>query len=45
MTAVGIDAIEIRSGKLKLDLLNTFAPQQVEDTKSTSKVRRICYTN
>jgi len=31
MTAVGIDAIEIRTGNLKLDLPNTFAPAKGED--------------
>ncbi|MFB6252787.1 MAG: hydroxymethylglutaryl-CoA synthase [Halobellus sp.] len=30
MTAVGIDAIEIRTGKLRLDLPNTFAPVKGE---------------
>jgi hydroxymethylglutaryl-CoA synthase len=33
MTAVGIDAIEIRTGKLKLDLAETFAPAKEEDPK------------
>ena len=31
MTAVGIDAIEIRTGKLELDLPGTFAPAKGED--------------
>ncbi|PSP93024.1 hydroxymethylglutaryl-CoA synthase [Halobacteriales archaeon QS_4_62_28] len=31
MTAVGIDGIEIRTGKLQLDLAETFAPAQDED--------------
>jgi hydroxymethylglutaryl-CoA synthase len=31
MTQVGIDGIEIRTGKLKLDLAETFAPAQGED--------------
>jgi len=31
MTAVGIDAIEIRTGKLKLDLAETYAPAKGED--------------
>ncbi|MFC5133867.1 MULTISPECIES: hydroxymethylglutaryl-CoA synthase [Haloferacaceae] len=37
MTAVGIDAIEIRSGKLKLDLPNTFAPQKGDDPEKYTK--------
>ncbi len=37
MTAVGIDAIEIRSGKLKLDLPNTFAPEKGDDPEKYTK--------
>jgi len=37
MTAVGIDAIEIRTGRLKLDLPNTFAPAQGEDPEKYTK--------
>jgi len=37
MTAVGIDAIEIRTGKLKLDLGETFAPAQDEDPEKYTK--------
>ena len=37
MTAVGIDAIEIWSGKLKLDLPNTFAPVKGEDPEKYTK--------
>ncbi|SFG43993.1 hydroxymethylglutaryl-CoA synthase [Halopelagius inordinatus] len=37
MTAVGIDAIEIRTGKLKLDLAETFAPQKGEDPEKYTK--------
>ncbi|RDI72623.1 hydroxymethylglutaryl-CoA synthase [Halopelagius longus] len=37
MTAVGIDAIEIRTGKLKLDLANTFAPKKGEDPEKYTK--------
>ncbi|SMO45032.1 hydroxymethylglutaryl-CoA synthase [Halorubrum cibi] len=37
MTAVGIDAIEIRSGKLKLDLPGTFAPQKGDDPEKYTK--------
>ncbi|MFC5279331.1 hydroxymethylglutaryl-CoA synthase [Halorubrum rubrum] len=37
MTAVGIDAIEIRSGKLRLDLPNTFAPQKGDDPEKYTK--------
>jgi len=37
MTAVGIDAIEIRTGKLQLDLPNTFAPVKGEDPEKYSK--------
>jgi hydroxymethylglutaryl-CoA synthase len=37
MTAVGIDAIEIRSGKLRLDLAETFAPAKNEDPGKYTK--------
>ncbi|WP_336364175.1 hydroxymethylglutaryl-CoA synthase [Halalkalicoccus salilacus] len=37
MTEVGIDAIEIRTGKLKLDLPGTFAPAQGEDPGKYTK--------
>ncbi len=37
MTAVGIDAIEIWTGKLKLDLPNTFAPVKGEDPEKYTK--------
>ena len=37
MTAVGIDAIEIRSGKLRLDLAETFAPAKGEDPEKYTK--------
>ncbi len=37
MTGVGIDAIEIRTGKLKLDLAETFAPAQGEDPGKYTK--------
>ncbi|MCL9816699.1 hydroxymethylglutaryl-CoA synthase [Natronocalculus amylovorans] len=37
MTAVGIDAIEIWSGKLKLDLPNTFAPVKGDDPEKYTK--------
>ena len=37
MTSVGIDAIEIRTGKLKLDLAETFAPAQGEDPEKYTK--------
>ncbi|MFC6613557.1 hydroxymethylglutaryl-CoA synthase [Halopenitus salinus] len=37
MTAVGIDAIEIRTGKLRLDLPNTFAPKKGEDPEKYTK--------
>ncbi|USZ67706.1 hydroxymethylglutaryl-CoA synthase [Halorussus salilacus] len=37
MTAVGIDAIEIWTGKLTLDLPNTFAPQKGEDPEKYTK--------
>jgi len=37
MTAVGIDAIEIWTGKLQLDLPHTFAPVKGEDPEKYSK--------
>ncbi|WP_363464978.1 hydroxymethylglutaryl-CoA synthase [Halogeometricum borinquense] len=37
MTAVGIDAIEIWTGKLRLDLPNTFAPEMGEDPEKYTK--------
>jgi len=37
MTDVGIDGIEIRTGKLKLDLAETFAPAQGEDPGKYTK--------
>ncbi|MFB6183735.1 MAG: hydroxymethylglutaryl-CoA synthase [Haloarculaceae archaeon] len=37
MTAVGIDAIEIRTGKLELDLAETFAPARGEDPEKYTK--------
>ena len=37
MTAVGIDAIEIWMGKLKLDLAETFAPAKGEDPEKYTK--------
>ncbi len=37
MTAVGIDAIEIWTGNLKLDLPGTFAPQKGEDPAKYTK--------
>ncbi|MFC7019600.1 hydroxymethylglutaryl-CoA synthase [Halomicroarcula sp. GCM10025743] len=37
MTAVGIDAIEIWTGKLKLDLAETFAPAQGDDPEKYTK--------
>ncbi|MFB6143237.1 MAG: hydroxymethylglutaryl-CoA synthase, partial [Halorientalis sp.] len=37
MTGVGIDAIEIRTGKLKLDLANTFAPANDESPEKYTK--------
>jgi hydroxymethylglutaryl-CoA synthase len=37
MTAVGIDAIEVRTGKLKLDLAETFAPQKGDDPEKYTK--------
>ena len=37
MTAVGIDAMEIWTGKLKLDLAETFAPAQGDDPGKYTK--------
>jgi hydroxymethylglutaryl-CoA synthase len=37
MTAVGIDAVEVWTGKLRLDLANTFAPQKGEDPEKYTK--------
>ncbi|NHN59539.1 MULTISPECIES: hydroxymethylglutaryl-CoA synthase [Halorussus] len=37
MTAVGIDAVEIWTGKLKLDLPETFAPAKGEDPEKYTK--------
>ncbi|XVH32130.1 hydroxymethylglutaryl-CoA synthase [Haloferacaceae archaeon DSL9] len=37
MTAVGIDAVEIWTGKLKLDLPHTFAPTKGEDPEKYTK--------
>ncbi|QDX41745.1 hydroxymethylglutaryl-CoA synthase [Salarchaeum sp. JOR-1] len=37
MTAVGIDAVEIWTGKLKLDLPETFAPQKGDDPEKYTK--------
>src|SRR6056297_1973472 len=37
MTAVGIDAIEIWTGNLKLDLVETFAPAKGEDPEKYTK--------
>jgi hydroxymethylglutaryl-CoA synthase len=37
MTAVGIDAVEIWTGKLKLDLAETFAPARDEDPEKYTK--------
>jgi hydroxymethylglutaryl-CoA synthase len=37
MTTVGIDGIEVRTGKLKLDLAETFAPAQDEDPGKYTK--------
>ncbi|WP_255167186.1 hydroxymethylglutaryl-CoA synthase [Natrononativus amylolyticus] len=37
MTAVGIDAVEIWTGNLKLDLPGTFAPQKGEDPEKYTK--------
>ncbi|SDF55809.1 hydroxymethylglutaryl-CoA synthase [Halorientalis regularis] len=37
MTAVGIDAVEIRTGKLELDLAETFAPAKGESPEKYTK--------
>jgi hydroxymethylglutaryl-CoA synthase len=37
MTSVGIDAVEIRTGKLRLDLAETFAPAQGDDPGKYTK--------
>ncbi|MFW5957132.1 MAG: hydroxymethylglutaryl-CoA synthase [Natronomonas sp.] len=37
MSSVGIDAIEIRTGKLRLDLAETFAPRQGDDPEKYTK--------
>ena len=37
MTEVGIDGIEVRTGKLKLDLAETFAPAQDEEPEKYTK--------
>jgi hydroxymethylglutaryl-CoA synthase len=37
MTSVGIDAIEVRTGKLRLDLAETFAPAQGEKPEKYTK--------
>ncbi|CCQ34621.1 3-hydroxy-3-methylglutaryl-coenzyme A synthase protein [Halorhabdus tiamatea SARL4B] len=37
MTTVGIDAVEIRTGNLKLDLPETFAPEKGEDPEKYTK--------
>ena len=37
MTTVGIDAVEIWTGKLKLDLPETFAPAQGDDPEKYTK--------
>ncbi|MFC7167787.1 hydroxymethylglutaryl-CoA synthase [Halospeciosus flavus] len=37
MTAVGIDAVEIWTGKLKLDLPGTFAPEKGDDPEKYTK--------
>jgi len=37
MTAVGIDAIEVRTGKLQLDLAETFAPEKGDDPEKYTK--------
>ncbi|WP_435359262.1 hydroxymethylglutaryl-CoA synthase [Haloarchaeobius sp. DFWS5] len=37
MTTVGIDAVEVWTGKLKLDLPNTFAPEKGEDPEKYTK--------
>jgi len=45
MTAVGIDAIEIRTGKLRLDLPDTFAPVKGEDPEKYTKGIGIEYSS
>ncbi|WP_144904006.1 hydroxymethylglutaryl-CoA synthase [Halobellus captivus] len=45
MTAVGIDAIELRTGKLRLDLPNTFAPVKGEDPGKYTKGIGIEYSS
>ncbi|MBB6645005.1 hydroxymethylglutaryl-CoA synthase [Halobellus ruber] len=45
MTAVGIDAIEIRTGKLRLDLAETFAPAKNEDPSKYTKGIGIEYSS
>jgi len=37
MTEVGIDAVEIWTGKLKLDLPGTFAPEKGDDPEKYTK--------
>ena len=37
MTAVGIDAMEIRTGRRKHDLPNTVAPEKGDDAKKYTK--------
>jgi hydroxymethylglutaryl-CoA synthase len=37
MTSVGIDAVEIWTGKLQLDLLETFAPDKNENSEKYRK--------
>jgi len=39
MTEVGIDAVEIWTGKLKLDLPGTFAPEKGDDPEKYTKAR------
>ena len=45
MTAVGIDAIEIRTGRLRLDLADTFAPAKGEDPEKYTKGIGIHYSS
>jgi len=45
MTAVGIDAIEVRTGTLRLDLANTFAPVKGEDPEKYTKGIGIEYSS
>jgi hydroxymethylglutaryl-CoA synthase len=45
MTAVGIDAIEIRTGRLRLDLAETFAPAKGEDPEKYTKGIGIAYSS